>query len=157
MVEVLSAYCMDCKEWVYDRNTHKCPKKYWVVADKEMVGIADRLFAMGITPMVALWTAVELGELKDYEYLLSLRIDIGERISEAILGELPKGWQYFWETVTPDKSELHMLALSERWFNFGFDGESVDDRIEELIREFEQYLDTRDSEAVKALLLLTTG
>lgn len=157
MVEVLSAYCMDCMQWVYDRDSHECPTEHWVVADKEMVGIADRLFAMGITPMVTLWTAVKLGEVEDYEYLLTLRIDLEGRISEAILGELPSGWRYHWETITPDRSELHMLAFTEHWYNFGFDGESVDDRIEELIKEFEEYLDTRDSEAVKALLLLTTG
>lgn len=48
-----------------------------------------------------------------------------------------------------------MLAYTERWYNFGF--ESVDERIEEIIKEFERYLETRDCEAVKALLLLTTG
>lgn len=157
MVEVLSSYCLDCKEWVLDRDTHKCPTKYWVVTDKEMVKIVDSLYSMGIVPMVALWTAVELGEVEDYEYLVSLRIDISERISEAILGELPKGWRYYWETITPDRSELHMLAFTEHWYNFGFDGESVDGRIEELIKEFEEYLDTRDADAVKALLLLGAG
>jgi len=125
------------------------------VADELMIGIADRLYAMGIVPMTAIWTATELGEVKDYEYLLSVKVDISERISEAVLGELPVGWRYYWNTVSPDRSELHMLAYTERWYNFGFD--SVVDRVEELIKEFESYLDTRDSEAVKALLLLTTG
>jgi len=28
---------------------HKCPTEHLVVADKEMVGIVDRLYQMGIT------------------------------------------------------------------------------------------------------------
>ena len=97
--------------------------------------------------MSAVWTTTEIGVWDDYEYLLSVKIDIGRRISEAVLGELPSGWKYHWETVTPDKSELHMLAYTERWYNFGF--KSVDRRIEELIKEFEEYLDTRDADAVR--------
>ena len=154
MVEVLRLYCMDCKKWVYDRDSHECPIEHWVVTDENMFGIADRLYDMGIVPMTAVWTATELSTRVDYEYLLTLKIDIGRRINEAVLGELPKGWQYFWETVTPDKSELHMLAYTERWFNVGF--ESVNERIEEIIKEFEEYLETRDADAVKSLLLLTT-
>ena len=148
------SYCMRCKIWVGSEDTHKCPTEHLVVADKEMVGIVDRLYQMGITPMVAVWSVTELGEVKDCEFLLTIKIDIGRNISEAVLGELPAGWQYHWETVTPDKTELHMIAYVERWYNFGFEGESVETRIYELIKQFEDYLDTRDSEAVKALLLL---
>ncbi|MGI6658134.1 MAG: hypothetical protein ACOX4N_01755 [Dethiobacteraceae bacterium] len=85
---------------------------------------------------------------------MTVKVDIGRRICEAVLGELPAGWKYHWETVTPDKTELHMIACVERWYNFGFEGESVESRIDELIKGFEEFLDTRDCEAVKALLLL---
>lgn len=155
MAETISMYCLKCRDWIDDWGEHGCPSGYWVVTDKEMVGIAERLYSMGITPMTAIWTATELSTRKDYEYLLALKIDIGRRINEAILGELPKNWQYFWQTVTPDRSELHMLAYTERWYNFGF--ESVNERIEEIIKEFEEYLETRDADAVKALLLLGAG
>ncbi len=146
------SYCMRCKIWVGSDDTHKCPTEHLVVADKEMVGIVDRLYQMGITPMVVVWSTTELGETNDYEYLITLKIDIGRKISEAILGDLPSDWQYNWNTVTPDRLELHMIAYVERWHNLGF--ESLDERINELIKGFEAFLDTRDSEAVKALLLL---
>jgi hypothetical protein len=146
------SYCMRCKIWVGSDDTHKCPTEHLVVADKEMVGIVDRLYQMGITPMVVVWSTTELGETNDYEYLITLKIDIGRKISEAILGDLPSDWQYHWNTVTPDRLELHMIAYVERWHNLGF--ESLDERINELIKGFEAFLDTRDSEAVKALLLL---
>lgn len=147
------SYCMKCKIWVGSEDTHKCPTENLVVADKEMVGIVDRLYMMGITPMVAVWSTTELGEASDSKYLITIKIDIGQKISEAVLGELPAGWQYHWHTVTPDRSELHMIAYVEHWYNLGF-GESVESRIGELIKGFEEFLDSRDCEAVKALLLL---
>jgi hypothetical protein len=47
-----------------------------------------------------------------------------------------------------------MIACIERWYDFGFEGESAENRVNELIKQFENYLDTRDCEAVRALLLL---
>lgn len=150
MVEVLKLYCMDCKEWVYDKDVHECPINHWVVADEIMIGIADRLYERGITPMTALWTSTELET--DYKYLLTLQIDIGRRISEMVLGELPENWKYHWETVSPDRSELHMLGYTEHWYNLGF--EVVDERLETIIKEFEFFLDTRDAGATKAIITL---
>ncbi len=59
---------------------------------------------MGIVPMTAMWFATELSNWDDFEYQLTLKIDIGQRISEAVLGELPTGWHYYWETAPPIKS-----------------------------------------------------
>jgi len=154
MENVSRLYCMECREFVPVRDEHDCPSEYFAAVDREMVGIVDRLYRMGITPMIAVWSAIELGNVKDFEYLLTVKVDIGRRICEAVLGELPAGWQYHWETVTPDKTELHMIACVERWYNFGFEDESVESRIGELIKGFEEFLDSRDCEAVKALLLL---
>lgn len=147
-------YCMACREFVPVRDEHDCPSEYFAAVDKEMVGIVDSLYKMGITPMIAVWSAIDMGDVKDFEYLLTVKVDIGRRICEAVLGELPAGWKYHWETVTADKSELHMIACVEHWYNFGFDGESVGSRVNELIKGFEEFLDTRDCEAVRALLLL---
>ena len=149
-IEVLRLYCMDCKDWVVDKNTHRCPINHWVVADKIMVGVATRLHERGITPMTALWTSTEL-EIS-YKYLLTLKIDIGRRISDMVLGKLPSGWKYHWETVTPDRSELHMLGYTEHWYNLGF--EDVGTRLETIIKEFEEFLDTRDAVAKKAIITL---
>lgn len=155
MMEAVSRlYCMECREFVPVRDAHDCPSEYFAAVDREMVGIVDRLYKMGITPMIAVWSAIDMGDVKDCEYLLTVKVDIGRRICEAVLGELPAGWKYHWETVTPDKTELHMIAYVEHWYNFGFDGESAENRVNELIKQFENYLDTRDCEAVRALLLL---
>ena len=154
MENVSRLYCMECREFVPVRDVHDCPSEYFAAVDREMVGIVDRLYKMGITPMIAVWSAIDMGDVKDFEYLLTVKVDIGRRICEAVLGELPAGWQYHWETVTPDKSELHMIAYVEHWYNFGFEGEIAENRVIELIKQFEEFLDSRDCEAVKALLLL---
>jgi hypothetical protein len=154
MEAVSRLYCMECRQFVPVRDAHDCPSEYFAAVDREMVGIVDRLYKMGITPMIAVWSAIDMGDVEDFEYLLTVKVDIGRRICEAVLGELPAGWKYHWETVTADRSELHMIAYVEHWYNFGFTGESVESRIDELIKGFEEFLDTRDSEAVKALLLL---
>jgi len=147
-------YCMECRQFVPVRDEHDCPSEYFAAVDREMVGIVDRLYRMGITPMIAVWSALEVGEVKDYDYILTVKIDIERRISEELLGELPAGWRYYWHTAPPECFELHMIAYVEHWYNYGFEGESAENRIKELIKQFEDYLDTRDCEAVKALLLL---
>lgn len=147
-------YCMECRQFVPVRDAHDCSSEHFAAVDREMVGIVDRLYKMGITPMIAVWSAIDMGDVEDFEYLLTVKVDIGRRICEAVLGELPAGWKYHWETVTPDKTELHMIACVERWYDFGFEGESVESRIDELIKGFEEFLDSRDCEAVRALLLL---
>jgi len=151
----INMFCVQCKDWIDgDWSEHSCPSEYWVVADKEMVGIANRLYSMGITPLTAIWTATELGEVEDYEYQLTIKIDIGSRISEAVLGELPKGWHYFWSTAPPIQVEMHLIAYVEHWYNFGF--ETAKEHIDAEIKRFEEFLDTRDAAATKALLLLTS-
>lgn len=154
MTESIEMFCMACGEWVEDWGEHKCDSKYWVVTDRETVGIAKRLYNMGIMPLSAIWTATEISDWVDYSYRINVKIDVGCRISEAVLGELPSGWHYFWHTAPPVCVEMHMIAHSERWYNLGF--ESMSERINEVIRGFEEFLDTRDCEAVKALLLLTS-
>lgn len=154
MANTINMYCLKCKEWVDDWAMHDCPSGYWIVVDEEMVGIAERLHSMGITPLTAIWVATEMGAWDDYRYQISIKIDVGGRISEAILGELPSGWHYFWETAPPIKVSMHMIAFVEQWYNLGF--ETKEERINEVIRGFEEFLDTRDPEAVKAIMLLTS-
>ena len=44
----INMFCVQCKDWIAgDWSTHECPSEYWVVADKEMVGIG-KLNAMGL-------------------------------------------------------------------------------------------------------------
>lgn len=155
MANTIEMYCLQCKQWIEgDWSEHGCPSKYWVVIDKEMVGIAEKLHSMGITPLTAIWVATELSDWNDYKYQISIKIDLGERISEAILGELPTGWHYFWKTAPPIQVEMHMIAFVEQWYNLGF--ESKEERISAEIKRFEEFLDTRDPEAVKAIMLLTS-
>lgn len=151
----INMYCLHCGTWIEgDWSTHECPSEYWVVADIEMVGITESLYSMGITPLTAIWTTTELSDWADYEYQITIKIDVGTRISEAVLGDLPSGWHYFWSTAPPIRVDMHMVAYVERWYNLGF--ESIKERVDSEIERFEEFLNTKDAEAVKALLLLTS-
>jgi len=110
---------------------------------------------MGIRPMVAVWTSIKQGDIEDTEYVLTLQIDIGSRVCEPVLGDLPAGWEYHWKKDASDKTELSKITCEAQWFDCGFAGKSLENKIGELVKEFEAFLDTRDKEAVKSLLLLT--
>lgn len=149
-------YCMRCRKFVPQRalDEHGCPFKYISAVDKEMTGIVDRLYKMGIPPVYAVWSATSLKGEKG-KYAISIRIDIGRRISEDILGKLPQGWGYIWETATSDRSPMHLIAYGENWCDSG--SETLEERIKKLIKDLEEFLDTKDCEAIKAVLILMEG
>ena len=80
----MSLYCPECKTWVYDRSKHKCPIKQLCVVDKEMRGIADRLWAMGVEILMA-GSSINLVEASINTYRISLSIDFRDTINEWIL------------------------------------------------------------------------
>lgn len=149
-------YCLECREYVplHLRDNHPCPSDKIAAVDKEMTGIVDRLYDMGITPTCAVWTATKQSD-DEIEYLLTVQIEIESQVCQPVLGDLPTGWEYHWEKDASDKIKLNSIAYEEIWYDFGFDGESLQGRINELIKDFEDFLDTRDCDAVQALMLLS--
>ncbi|ABN51761.1 hypothetical protein V6C42_02175 [Pseudoclostridium thermosuccinogenes] len=149
-------YCLECREYVplHLRDNHPCPSDKIAAVDKEMTGIVDRLYDMGITPTCAVWTATKQSD-DEIEYLLTVQIEIESQVCQPVLGDLPTGWEYHWEKDASDKIKLNSIAYEEIWYDFGFDGESLQGRINELIKDFEGFLDTRDCDAVQALMLLS--
>jgi hypothetical protein len=69
-------YCLECREYVplHLRDNHPCPSDKIAAVDKEMTGIVDRLYDMGITPTCAVWTATKQSD-DEIEYLLTVQID----------------------------------------------------------------------------------
>jgi len=147
---------LECREYVplHLRDNHPCPSDKIAAVDKEMTGIVDRLYDMGITPTCAVWTATKQSD-DEIEYLLTVQIEIESQVCQPVLGDLPTGWEYHWEKDASDKIKLNSIAYEEIWYDFGFDGESLQGRINELIKDFEGFLDTRDCDAVQVLMLLS--
>lgn len=140
-------YCMICRKWVNECVNHKCPIKHRALIDENMAGIVDRLYNLGIVPMMAMFNLDSTGEASE-TYNVNIIIDLCERLKCEVLGDLPAGWQYCW-----NEGGIHGLEFTD-WYYFGV--EDAEKRVSAVIKEFEEFLDSKDIAATRALALLTS-
>lgn len=143
-------YCLECREYVplHLRDNHPCPSDKIAAVDKEMTGIVDRLYDMGITPTCAVWTATKQSD-DEIEYLLTVQIEIESQVCQPVLGDLPAGWYYGWDEETDKICMLGYLDFE------CYVGARAKERVRAVARKFEKFLSKKDPAAVKAMLLLT--
>lgn len=141
-------YCMICRKWVNNGVNHKCPIKHRALIDDNMVGIVDKLYNLGIVPMMAMFNLDSTGKTPE-AYNVNIIIDLSEHLRCEVLGALPVNWQYCW-----DEGGIHGLEYTDCRDNL--DAESADEQVNAVIKEFEVFLDNKDSAATKALTLLTS-
>lgn len=130
------------------RDNHPCPSDKIAAVDKEMTGIVDRLYDMGITPTCAVWTATKQSD-DEIEYLLTVQIEIESQVCQPVLGDLPTGWYYGWDEETDKICMLGYLDFE------CYVGPRAKERVRAVARKFEKFLSKKDPAAVKAMLLLT--
>lgn len=130
------------------RDNHPCPSDKIAAVDKEMTGIVDRLYDMGITPTCAVWTATKQSD-DEIEYLLTVQIEIESQVCQPVLGDLPTGWYYGWDEETDKICMLGYLDFE------CYVGARAKERVRAVARKFEKFLSKKDPAAVKAMLLLT--
>lgn len=130
------------------RDNHPCPSDKIAAVDKEMTGIVDRLYDMGITPTCAVWTATKQSD-DEIEYLLTVQIEIESQVCQPVLGDLPAGWYYGWDEETDKICMLGYLDFE------CYVGARAKERVRAVARKFEKFLSKKDPAAVKAMLLLT--
>ena len=141
------SYCMICKKIISTCDVHECQIKRQVLTDPILVGIVDRLYTLGLEPVMAIYSVNSVGTASDM-YHPSIIIQLSTQIKCRILGELPAGWTYGWK-------DGEVFSLD---FNDSQSYTKVEDamtRINAVIKEFEAYLDTRDAEGTRAIMLLT--
>lgn len=143
--------CLKCKKYAY--KTHKCPVLTLVPVTHECRTIADMLFDLGIEPLsVAHFTTPVTDSL--YEHYITFCLELRKGYPTTILGDLPSQWNFHTETISGDHTPLSLLILGYSE-TFVFDGElTVESRVQEIIKEFEGYLGTRDKQAIKSILML---
>lgn len=118
---------------------------------KECRGIPDRLYALGIEPLsVAHFTSPVTDSV--YKHYISLCIELRKGYPVSILGDLYTGWKFYTETITDDKLPLLVLGYTETFVYEG--GQSVEERVIEIIKQFENYLGTFEPQSVRAILML---
>ncbi len=111
----------------------------------------DRLYSLGFDVMSASCFTHPVQDSL-YEHRIIMDVEFKKQYLESILGDLPTGWHYYTETVTSDHYPISILAYNEIFVWLGFI--SVDERIKQIVTEFEAYLDTRDKAALEAIMLL---
>ncbi len=143
------SYCMICKQAITNSTEHECQIKRQTLADSILFGVVDSLYNLGLEPVMAIYSVNSVGTASD-AYNPSIIIQLSKHLKYKILGELPAGWTYCWDNGM-------VVSLD---FNDGQSYTEVVDamaQINAVVGEFEAFLDTRDVESTKALMLLTTG
>jgi hypothetical protein len=145
----MSLYCLKHKVFAY--KNHKCSPLSLVPITKECRGIADKLYALGVEPLcVSHFTNYVTGSYT--EHYISFCIELRKGYPTTVLGDLYSGWKFYTETVTDDHTPLLVLGFSETFVYEG--GQMVEERIKQIIKDFEDYLTTFDPQAIKSIITL---
>lgn len=146
-------YCLRCKVYAY-RN-HKCNVLSLVPVTRKCRTLADKLFELSIEPFsVGHYTQLVVGS-KD-RYIINVCIELRHSYPINILSDLPIKWRIYTETGSDDRTKL-VIPILAYYETYHYDGvKSVDNRVQEVIDEFVQYLNyTYNAEAIKAVITLT--
>lgn len=141
------SYCMICKQAITNSTEHECQIKRQTLADSILFGVVDSLYNLGLEPVMAIYSVNSVGTVSDV-YHPSIIIQLSTQIKCRILGELPAGWTYGWKD-----GEVFSLDFND-WCTY-IDISEAMTRINAVVGEFEAYLDTRDAEGTRAIMLLT--
>lgn len=146
-------YCLACRKYHY-RNNHKCDVLSLVPVTRQCRNLADKLYELNIEPLsVGHFTQLAVGS--DSKYIINICIELQQRYSIDILRNLPIKWRIYTKTCSSDRTQLviPILAYYETYY---YDGvKTVDERTQEIIDEFIEYLDDNyDADGINSVLTL---
>lgn len=149
----MSLYCPIHRVFAY--KNHQCGALKLITIKKECKGIVDRLYDLvgtGVGPLSAAhFVTPVVGVLN--KFYINVYIDFDKDYPIKLLGDFPVGWVIHTETVSDDHLPILVVAYNEIFHYKG--GKTVNTRVLEIIKEFENYLDTHyDPKAIKAVLTL---
>lgn len=145
-------YCLRCRKYAY-RN-HKCDMLSLVPVTRKCRTLADKLYELCIEPLgVAHFTQKVVGS--DNKYIINVFVELRHSYQVGILVNLPIKWRIYTETFSSDRIPLVVPVLAY-YETYCYDGvKSADDRVQEVIDEFVQYLDDNfDAQGIKSVLTL---
>ncbi|WP_238900048.1 hypothetical protein [Clostridium sp. YIM B02500] len=146
-------YCLKCRKY-HHRNSNKCNILSLVPVTRHCRNLADRLFEIGIELLgVAHFTQLVNGSKN--KYIINIHIELRHSYQIEILGRLPIKWRLYKETTSDDHTPLVVPVLAY-YETYCCDGvKSVDDRVQEVVDEFVQYLNnTYDADAIQSVTML---
>ena len=116
--------------------------------------LADTLYSMGIDLFGVAHFAYPVVGSQD-RYIINVIIELRESYQIELLDRLPIKWKIHTETCSDDRTQL-VIPILAYYETYHYDGvKSADERTQEVIDEFTQYLEgTYDADAVKAVTTL---
>lgn len=128
-------------------GSHECPDKTFTLVDEIMSGVVDRLYNLGIEPLTAMWSAYEISTRFEM-FRCNATVELESSVYVEVLGDLPVNWHYF--RVGGSKVVALEFADLECWNSY----DKAKDKVLEVIKGFEKFLNGRDLEGTKAVLRL---
>lgn len=142
-------YCVKCHKRATKR--HKCNPLSYISITPDMRCIVDRMVDdLGFK----VYSSVSYVENVDRSFLHKIELEIEFRYdyNELILQSMPIGWSWYKFDVRDGAIWLSGLRYSEDYL---WTGEvTVTDRVQEIIKSFEDYLGTFDPQATKSIITL---
>jgi hypothetical protein len=145
-------YCLRCRKYAY--RSHKCDILSLVPVTRRCRNLADKLYSMGIEPLsVGHFTQLVNGSTN--KYIINVQLELRHSYPIDMLGSLPIKWRVYKETCSSDRTPL-MIPILAYYETYCYDGVmTVDNRVQEIIDEFVQYLDDNyDADGIKSVLTL---
>lgn len=146
-------YCLACRKY-HHHNYHKCDVLSLVPVTRKCRTLADTLHSMGIELLgVGHFTQKVVGSQD--KYIINVIVELRHSYQIEILGTFPMKWRVYTETCSDDRTKL-VIPILAYYETYCYDGvKSVDERVQEIIDGFVQYLDTTcDPQSTKSVLML---
>lgn len=149
-------YCLKCRKYHHsnNNNNNKCSVLSLIPVTRKCKKLADTLFELSIEPLSVGHFTYPVAGSKD-RYIINICVELQPRYTINILENLSTKWRIYTETYSSDRTPLAVpvLAYYETYY---YDGvKTVDDRTQEVIDEFVQYLDDNyDPQGIKSVLTL---
>lgn len=144
-------YCLKCKKH-HHSNYNKCNVLSLIPVTRKCRKLADKLFELSVVPFsVGHFTYPAAGS-KD-RYIINVCVELQPRYPIDILINLPMKWRIYTETYSSDRTPLTVPVLAY-YENYCCDGvKTVDDRVQDVIDEFVQYLEEHyDADGIQSVL-----
>lgn len=142
----MGLYCLKCGVWAY--KTHKCNIMTLVPLTPECVGLANKMYALGLELLSAGCFVTQVVDSL-YDHRITFDVELKHQIPPILA--LPPKWSYYTEIIGTD-FQISVIGYSEL---YTWDGvNSPSERCQQIADDFSVYLSTLDKIALEAVLTL---
>jgi hypothetical protein len=146
-------YCLKCRKY-HHHNSNKCNVLSLIPVTRRCRKLADTLFELSVEPFsVGHFTYPVVGS--ENRYVINIFVELQPNYTINILSELPIQWRIYTETYSSDRTKL-VIPILAYYENYCYDGiKTVDDRVQEVVDEFIEYLNEHyDADGIRSVLTL---